>query len=341
MKKASRIAVLTTIILVSFGFLTFFTYDGMSDDNFQLVFNDKYHIYALNLPEAPTFAEEPVPMRDPEIQERLDRELLVNTYWQSQTMLFFKRANRYFEIIEPILKKNNIPEDFKYLALIESGLTNVVSPAGATGFWQIMESTGKQYGLEITKEVDERYHIEKSTEAACRYLREAHESLGSWTLAAASYNMGITGIKNQLERQRGSSYYDLTLNSETGRYVFRLLAVKEIIENPEKYGYHFREKDLYPVIPTKTVTVDTAVTNFGSFAQHFGINYRILKYHNPWLRYDYLPNTSGKKYFIEIPKKGHYQLSVYDDAEVPEDIDEEEVAPPISDTTGVKEEGAQ
>lgn len=340
MKKFTRIAFLTGLVITSLSALTFYTYDGMSDDSFQLIFNDKYNIYALNMPENPTFAEEPVPMRDPEILERLDRELLVNTYWQSQTMLFFKRAHRDFQIIEPILKKNNVPEDFKYLALIESGLTNVVSPAGATGYWQIMEGTGKQYGLEINKEVDERYHLEKSTEAACRYLREAHKTLGSWTLAAASYNMGIKGIQNQLERQEGKSYYDLTLNSETGRYVFRLLAVKEIYENPEKYGYHFREKDLYPFIPVKTVTVDTAVENFGSFAKQFGINYRILKYHNPWLRYDYLPNSSGKKYIIEIPKKGHYQLSVYDEAEVPEDFEEEKVAPPISDTVQV-EEGEQ
>ncbi len=304
LKKAALI-----IVLISgASFLTYHTYDGMTDDNFQMVFNEKYGIYALSLPEDITFAEEEIPFDDPEIYERFDRELLVNTYWQSQTMLFYKRSNRYFKIIEPILKKNGVPDDFKYLSLVESGLTNVVSPAGATGFWQIMEATGKGYGLEINKEIDERYHLIKSTEAACKYLLEAKAELGTWTLAAASYNMGITGIKKQLERQEAQGYYGLTLNSETSRYVFRILAAKEIMSNPIKYGFHFREKDLYQPIPTYTVKVDSSVTNFGKFAHKLGINYRILKYHNPWLRYDYLPNKAGKTYEIEIPKEGYFSL---------------------------------
>ncbi len=311
--------------------LTFFTYDRMSDDDFQGAFNEKYGIYALKVPVNIKFAGEDIPLADPEIYERFDRELLVNTYWQSQTMLFFKRANRYFEIIEPILKKNGVPDDFKYLAVVESGLMNVVSPAGATGFWQIMEATGKGYGLEINKEVDERYHLEKSTEAACKYLKEAKKELGSWTLAAASYNMGIAGIKKQLKRQEAGSYYGLTLNSETERYVFRILAAKEIMTNPLKYGFHFRDKDLYDVIPTTNVEVDTAVSSFGQFAEKMGINYRILKYHNPWLRYDYLPNSSGKRYLIKIPKKGFYELS--NEEVEPEAIDTNSPsAPAISDT---------
>ncbi len=311
--------------------LTFFTYDKLGDDDFQGAFNDKYGIYALQLPMDIQFAGEDIPINDPEIYERFDRELLVNTYWQSQTMLFFKRANRYFDIIEPILKKHGVPEDFKYLAVVESGLTNVVSPAGATGVWQIMEATGKGYGLEINKEVDERYHLEKSTEAACKYLKQAKKELGSWTLAAASYNMGISGIKKQLKRQQAGSYYGLTLNSETERYVFRILAAKEIMSNPQKYGFHFRDKDLYKVIPTHTIEVDTAVSSFGSLAEKLGINYRILKYHNPWLRYDYLPNSSGKKYEIKIPKEGYFELT--DDEIEAEAIDTlAPVAPAISDT---------
>ena len=334
MNKYFRIAMFIIVLIGSVSFLTYYTYDGMTDDNFRMVFNEKYGIYALSLPEDISFAGEEVPFEDPEIYERFDREMLVNTYWQSQTMLFFKRSNRYFKVIEPILKKNGVPEDFKYLALIESGLTNVVSPAGATGFWQIMESTGKGYGLEINKEVDERYHLEKSTEAACRYLLEAKKELGSWTLAAASYNMGISGVKKQLERQKAKGYYGLTLNSETARYVFRIIAAKEIIGNPEKYGFHFREKDLYQPIPTYILKVDTPVSNFGKFAKAQGINYRILKYHNPWLRYDYLPNSSGKMYEVEIPKEGYFALA--DGAiEDPDSLVDTNSAPPISDTTSV------
>src|SRR5690606_18501972 len=220
----------------------------------------------LPLPEDLTLAGEEVPFNDPDIYERFDRELHVNTYWQSQTILFFKRVHRYFPIIEPILKEHGIPEDFKYLALIESGLTNVVSPAGATGFWQILESTGKSYGLEINKEIDERYDIEKSTIAAAKYLKEAYEEFGSWTLAAASYNMGIYGVQKQLKRQHATDYYGLTLNAETSRYVFRIIALKEIIENPVKYGFHFREKDLYQTIPTTNIYVDTAIADLGHFA---------------------------------------------------------------------------
>ena len=327
-----RKAALIIVLLSGASFLTYYTYDGMTDDNFRMVFNEKYGIYALSLPEDITFAGEEIPFEDPEIYERFDREMLVNTYWQSQTMLFYKRSNRYFEIIEPILKKNGIPDDFKYLSLIESGLSNVVSPAGATGFWQIMEATGKGYGLEINKEVDERYDVVKSTEAACKYLKEAKKELGSWTLAAASYNMGISGIKKQLDRQEASGYYGLTLNSETARYVFRILAAKEIMSNPDKYGFHFRDKDLYQPIPTYTVKVDSSVTNFGKFAHKMGINYRILKFHNPWLRYDYLPNKTGKTYEIQIPKKGHYSLVDSDPMDEAIILDSAS-APAISDTS--------
>lgn len=336
MDKLLRVSFLTAVLIGSVSFLTFFTYDGMSDDSFKVDFNENYGIYALQVPVDIDFAGEAIPLSDPEIYERFDRELLVNTYWQSQTMLFFKRANRYFEIIEPILKKNGVPEDFKYLAVVESGLVNVVSPAGATGFWQIMSATGKDYGLEINKEVDERYHLEKATEVACRYLKEAKKELGSWTLAAASYNMGISGIRKQLARQGASNYYGLTLNSETQRYVFRIVAAKEIMKHPEKYGFRFREKDLYTLIPTKVVKVDTAVTNFGNFAKILGINYRILKYHNPWLRYDYLPNRSNKIYELKVPKKGYFELADAELVSEEEPIDSAMSSEVIGDTSIIK-----
>ncbi|APG59724.1 lytic transglycosylase domain-containing protein [Christiangramia salexigens] len=267
---------------------------------------DGYRIVSLPMPENLDFAGESVPLEDPDIYERMDRELLVNTYWQSNALLLMKRANKYFPIIEPILKENGIPEDFKYLAVIESGLTQAVSPARAVGFWQIMEGTGKEYGMEINDNVDERYHIEKSTRVASDYLKKAKERFGSWTLAAASYNAGQYGVDKQLERQKVSNYYDLLLGEETGRYVFRILALKEIMSHPRKYGFDLEENDLYGYIPTKKVKVDTVVKDFPDFAKDFGINYKILKIHNPWLRDDHLKNASRKTYFIDIPEKGYY-----------------------------------
>ncbi|SKB34936.1 Transglycosylase SLT domain-containing protein [Salegentibacter holothuriorum] len=265
-----------------------------------------YNIYALPMPENINFAGENVPIEDPDIYERMDRELLVNTYWQSNALLLIKRANKYFPIIEPILEEEGVPNDFKYLAVIESGLTQAVSPAGAKGFWQIMEGTGKDYGLEINGNVDERYHIEKSTRVAADYLKKSKEKFGSWTMAAAAYNAGNRGVERQLERQKVDDYYELLLNTETGRYMFRILALKEILSHPEKYGFNFEDKHLYKNIPTKTVKVDTVVNDFADFAKHFNINYKILKIHNPWLREAHLNNASRREYEIKIPEENTY-----------------------------------
>jgi len=270
---------------------------------------EDYNIHALKMPENLNLAGEPVPIENPDIYERMDRELLVNTYWQSNALLLMKRAHKYFPVIEPILKEYGIPDDFKYLAVIESGLTQAVSPAGAVGFWQIMEGTGKDYRLEINDNVDERYNIEKSTRVACEYIIAAKKRFGTWTMAAAAYNAGNTGVLRQLERQEVSNYYDLLLGEETGRYVFRILALKEIIKHPQKYGFNFGEDQLYKNIPTYTVKVDTSVENFATFAQNYDINYKILKIHNPWLREANLANARGKMYDIEIPEKGYYQIS--------------------------------
>ena len=236
----------------------------------------------------------------------MDRELLVNTYWQSNGLLMFKRAKKYFPIIEPILEKHSIPDDFKYLAVIESGLTNAVSPAGARGVWQIMPKTGRENGLEVNDNVDERYHLEKSTEVACKYLIKSKEELGSWTLAAAAYNAGNAGVSRRLKKQGVIDYYDLLLGEETGRYLFRIVALKEILSHPQKYGFNFRDKDLYTNVPTYKVEIDTAVTDFSQFAKNFGVNYKILKLHNPWLREPHLNNRTRKSYMIDIPEKGYY-----------------------------------
>jgi hypothetical protein len=232
----------------------------------------------------------------------MDKELLVNTYWQSNMLLLIKRSSKYFPQIEKILEEEGVPEDFKYLAVIESGLENVRSPAGAKGFWQIMRSTGKEMGLEVNSNVDERYNIELSTRVACKYLKKAKAKLGSWTLAAASYNRGISGISRLLKKQQVDSYYDLLLNSETKRYVFRILAVKEILSRPEEYGFFFEEKDLYKAAPVTTIKVDTAITNIASFAKTMGMNYKQMKIYNPWLLQNHLNNKSRKLYEITIPE---------------------------------------
>ena len=280
-----------------------------TDENFETKLINDYNVYALQVPDDLNFAGESMPLENPDILERMDRELLVNTYWQSNGLLMFKRAKKYFSIIEPILAKNGVPDDFKYLAVIESGLTNAVSPAGARGVWQIMPATGRENGLEVNKNVDERYNLEKATEVACKYLLKSKSKLGSWTLAAAGYNAGNAGVSRRLKEQGVAGYYDLLLGEETGRYLFRIVALKEILSNPKKYGFNFREKDLYTNIPTYKVEVDSAVTDFTQFAQSFGINYKILKLHNPWLREPHLNNKSKKPYYVEIPKEGYYGLN--------------------------------
>lgn len=266
-----------------------------------------YNVYALDVPMDLNFAGEALPLENPDIYERMDRELLVNTYWQSNGLLMFKRAQKYFPVIEPILKKNGIPDDFKYLSVIESGLTNAVSPAGAKGFWQIMPLTGKENGLEINKNVDERYNLEKSTEVACKYLKVAKARFGNWTLAAASYNAGMGGVSKFLKEQNVNNYYDLLLGQETGRYMFRIVALKEILNHPKKYGFNFEDKHLYKHIPVTKVVVEEPIEDFTKFAEKHGINYKILKIHNPWLRESHLNNKSGKLYKIAIPKEGYYK----------------------------------
>lgn len=284
--------------------------DSPEKNNFKDKLVNDYNVYAIPMQDDLEFAGEKVPLENPDIKERMDRELLVNTYWQSNGLLLIKRAHKYFPLIEPILKEEGVPEDFKYLAVIESGLTQAVSPARATGFWQLMSGTAKDGGLEVNDNVDERYHIEMATRVACDYLKHSKEELGSWTLAAAAYNAGLAGINRRLREQDVNDYYDLLLGEETGRYMFRVIALKEILKDPQKFGFNYRPQDMYASVPTYEVRVDTAVTDFVKFAQKFDINYKILKIHNPWLREDHLNNKSRKEYFIKIPKEGSYTYSV-------------------------------
>lgn len=259
---------------------------------------------SFSMPENLDFAGEAVPVSNFDTRESLDRELLVNGYWHSRTMMVLKKSKRYFEIIEPVLKKQGVPDDFKYLAMAESGFENVVSPAKAAGVWQLLESTAREYGLEVNEDVDERYNLEKSTEAACRYLLESYAKYGSWTLAAATYNAGRKGLDDQIAKQRSDNYYDLLLNEETARYVFRLIAHKLITENPEEFGFHLEESDYYPRIATNEIAVDSAITNIAVFALNQSTNYKIIKQFNPWLRQNYLPDQPHKVYYIKIPAEG-------------------------------------
>ena len=265
----------------------------------------KYNIYAINPPSKLSFANENTPIYQLDIKERFDKEILINTYWQSKTILLIKRSKKYFSIIEPILKQHNIPDDFKYLAVAESGLENVTSPSGAKGFWQILEKTGIELGLEINDEVDERYHLEKSTKAACQYLQKAYDKFGNWTLAAAAYNMGIYGLQESINTQKVNNYYDLMLNNETYRYVFRILALKEIVKNHEDYGFVINQNDYYQRTQTYDLEINTSIDNIADFALEKSINYKILKQFNPWIRKNKLSNPNNKKYILKLPLDKH------------------------------------
>lgn len=257
---------------------------------------------SLELPEQLSFAGERVPLDIPDVAERLDRELHINTYWHSSTIFLIKQAHRWLPQIEEILKENGIPDDFKYLTAIEGGFANAVSPANAVGFWQILSTSGKENGLEITKYVDERYDPIKSTEAACKYLRKAYNKFGSWTSAAASYNRGMAGLQRALDDQQVDSYYDLLLNDETSRYVFRILAIKEIIEHPRNYGFNIDQQHLYDQEKIHYVEVSEDIDDLVEFAKDQGINYKLLKRHNPWLRRHELKVKRNKTYMIAIPE---------------------------------------
>jgi hypothetical protein len=312
MKEIKHIA-LSILIIIALGMgIKLLTYsenptDAVKND-YLLSYKKEYKIFSPPLPTKLDFCGEGVPLDTFYVSEQLDREILVNTYWHSNALLLFKRANRWLPVIEPILRENKVPDDFKYLALIESGLQNITSPAGAKGYWQLMEKTAKQYGLIVNKEVDERYNVEKATVAACKYLKDAHQRFGSWTLAAASYNMGMGGLNKRLTQQEAKSYYDLLLNEETARYIYRTLAIKVIFNNPSKYGFTLREMDLYPPLSYHTVEVDSSVTSWLAFAQEQNISYKLLKELNPWLRTTKLTNSSRRTYQIKIPNKEMFEF---------------------------------
>lgn len=278
---------------------------SMSSDDASKILNGKPVVGAMTLspdiPASASFCGQEIDLTRYNMHEGFDRELSSFTYFHSTTMLLIKRANRYFPVIEPILKANGIPDDFKYLAVIESHLDpRVTSPARAVGMWQMLEGTGKQYGLTITPTVDERCHVEKATEAACRYLKAAYAKYGDWATVAASYNAGMGRISGELTKQDSDNSFDLWLVEETSRYVYRIMAIKEIFENPYKYGFVLRAQDLYKPIETREVTVSEDIQDLAGFARTQGITYADLKRFNPWLR-DRKLSTLGKTYELRIP----------------------------------------
>lgn len=261
-----------------------------------------YCVTPPTVPTQVTFDKTIIDLRRYDRRERMDREMMSFTYMHSTTMLLIKRANRYFPIVEPILKANGVPDDFKYLMVIESNLNNIArSPAGAAGLWQFMPTTGREFGLEVNDNVDERYNIEKATVAACKYFKQAYGKYGDWMAVSAAYNAGQARISSQLDKQLASHAMDLWLVEETSRYMFRLLAVKEIFSNPQRYGFLLKREHLYPAIPYKKVTVNAPIDNLSDYAKQQGITYAQLRDANPWLRDTSLKNRTGKTYVLHIP----------------------------------------
>ena len=312
LKKIIVICISALLLLLTLKLFVFS--DKKSDDkNSDKTYFDASHrfykIFNINMPEKLEFAGEEVPLDRFYVREGLDRELLVNTYWHSSSILMLKRSQRYLPVIDSVLKANQVPADFAYLAMIESGLDNIVSPAGASGIWQFMKGTAHDYGLTVNNEIDERYDLVKSTIAACKYLKAARARFNSWTLAAASFNMGSEGLSTVIAKQKTANFYDLYLNKETQRYVYRILALKLIYQSPVLYGFYLRNVDLYPEIPCYTVTIDSAVEDWAAFAVKNNSNYRILKELNPWILKYSFSNKERKTYQIKLPKAGFENYS--------------------------------
>ena len=293
-----RIFAITTVSFALLVILSSYN-DGMSSKSSEYDVNGARHVDRSRKYD---LAGEQVPMDNFDAVERLDREIVGNSYLHGSTILNLKLAARYFPYFEKTLAANNIPDDMKYLAVIESNLRNVISPAGAKGLWQFMEATGKAYDLEINKEVDERYHLEKSTLAFCRHMTDLKKSLGSWTLASCAYNAGQGRINSELKNQRANNFYEMSLVDETSRYPFRIMALKEIMKDPKKYGFSLDSDKLYPPMDNyKLVEVNSKVENWGDFAIKNGTNYRMLKVYNPWIISTTLTNATGKTYQVKIP----------------------------------------
>jgi hypothetical protein len=281
--------------------------------------NRNFSVLGLNIPANLDFCGERIPSNDFKIRKDLEREFYNNAYWKAHSLVLFHKAQRWFPYIEPILREENVPDDFKYLAVIESHLSNATSPAGAAGFWQLVPFSARNYGLEVNENVDERFNLEKATRAACAHLREAHAIFNNWTLAAAAYNRGIGGIQKALEGQKADNYFDLLLNPETGSFVYRILAYKTLLSSPAHFGIKDKKWKYFPKIPFTVYTVDSTINDLATFAKKIGCSKITLKVFNPWLISNKLPNASHQLYHIKIPKDKTADYTGYMKDLVPED----------------------
>jgi len=274
-----------------------------------VIFSQNYQVKYPIIPNQLFFCDELVPIDQEDIYDRLEKEMIVNTYWHSKTLLTYKRSKKYFPIIEEILKDNNMPDDLKYLVVAESGLENATSPAGAKGFWQFMKKTGQQYNLEINSEIDERYNLVKSSKAACKYLQYLYDMFNDWTLAAAAYNMGENALKRNIQKQKVDNYYDLKLNNETSRYIFRIVAIKTIFESPENYGFYISDYNFLNYPETRIISISESIYNLAEYALSIGVNYKIIKNYNPWILNNQININNGKSYDLLIPNKKNVKIN--------------------------------
>ena len=274
-----------------------------------VIFSQNYQVKYPIIPNQLFFCDELVPIDQEDIYDRLEKEMIVNTYWHSKTLLTYKRSKKYFPIIEEILKENNMPDDLKYLVVAESGLENATSPAGAKGFWQFMKKTGQQYNLEINSEIDERYNLVKSSKAACKYLQYLYDMFNDWTLAAAAYNMGENALKRNIQKQKVDNYYDLKLNNETSRYIFRIVAIKTIFESPENYGFYISDYNFLNYPETRIINISESIYNLAEYALSIGVNYKIIKNYNPWILNNQININNGKSYDLLIPNKKNVKIN--------------------------------
>jgi membrane-bound lytic murein transglycosylase D len=300
-KKLTQPLILFLVFVILYIILKMFVY--WPTQNTVSYRDNNSNVLGLNIPSDLDFCGEKIPSNDYEIKEDLDKEFFSNSYWKHNSLILFHKAQRWFPYIEPILKQEGVPDDFKYLAVIESHLSNASSPAGAAGFWQLVPISARNYGLEVNDEVDERYNVEKATHAACGHIKDAYAIFNNWTLAAAAYNRGIGGIQNALANQKTDNYFDLMLNPETGSFIYRILAYKTLFSTPGHFGIKKKNWSYYPKIPFNTYKVDSAITDLGAFAKNVGTSIGTIKLFNPWLLKDYLNNPAKKVYEIKVPKK--------------------------------------
>lgn len=322
-------------VLFTLGYIYIRIYVIPPSDNKVSYIDNNFNFLGMNIPQNLNFCDEKIPANNFEIKKNLEKEFFNNIYWKKNASTLFTKAQKWFPYIEPILKKEGVPDDFKYLAIIESHLSNIVSPAGAAGFWQLVPSSAINYGLEVNNYVDERFHVEKSTLAACKHIKEAHSIFKNWTLAAAAYNLGIGGIQNALKKQNADSYYQLMLNKETGSFIYRILAYKTLFSSPSHFGIKRKKWTYLKPISYKSYKVDSTVKNIKYLAKHFGCNKAIIKFHNPWLLQEELPNPDKKTYVFRIPKnlKADYSSYIRDLTGEDGDLSMETEIPPVKTET--------